>query len=248
VSRRKGSAVPACIEIDSENAASRLIDYLLMDQDIMLLVEALQRSFPTPPSEGEQGGWAAPSLNVLDCVLSLNRNYDKFCLPRVERFKEQHPTVDTLANLLDLIRTYSDPLEFSVKELNYRDENRAATLVGVLNYLIEVQKNFTGSSETDRLIVWASSAKPYDYESLGIRGFGLSGFQYLRILFGGQTVKPDVHIRRFVSKALGHTVQDVRALTLMEAAGKHLGWPLSALDYAIWDRLARRCSDASSAT
>jgi hypothetical protein len=147
--------------------------------------------------------------------------------------------VDTLARLLDLVDTYPSHLEFSVKELNYRDEKRAATLVGVLKYLGQVQAAFNGSSEASRLTDWANSAKPYDYEALGIPGFGLSGFQYLRILFGAQTVKPDVHIRRFVSRAVGRAVRDVQALTLLEAAGKRLGWPLSALDYAIWDGLAR---------
>jgi hypothetical protein len=209
------------------------------DQDAKLMIEVLQHSFPVPPDEGESGGWSVPPLNVLDCVLSLNRHYDRFCLPRVRQFANQHPEVDTLTRLLDLINTYPNHLEFSVMELNYRDEKRAVTLVGVLGYLLQVQAAFNGSSEASRLTNWAKSAKPYDHETLGIPGFGLSGFQYLRILFGAQTVKPDVHIRRFVSKAIGHPVQDVQALLLVEAAGKHLGWPLPSLDYAIWEGLAR---------
>jgi hypothetical protein len=111
-------------------------------------------------------------------------------------------------------------------------------LVDVLHYLIQVQKAFNNSSETSRLTAWATAAKPSDYDALGIRGFGLSGFQYLRILFGVQTVKPDRHICRFVSKAVGRTVQDVQALSLLEAAGRHLEWQLSALDFAIWERLS----------
>jgi hypothetical protein len=147
--------------------------------------------------------------------------------------------VDTLESLLRLINRYSTPLEFSTKELNYRDEERAATLVGVLTHLLQVQNAFKGSSETSRLRQWARKARPSDYEALGIRGFGLSGFQYLRMLFRAQTAKPDVHIRRFVSKAVGHVVGDVQALTLLEDAARRLKWPLLALDNAIWDRLAR---------
>jgi len=52
-------------------------------------------------------------------------------------------------------------------------------------------------------------------------------------------VKPDVHIRRFVSTAVGQTVGDVEALTLLEVAGDHLAWPLADLDYTVWDTLAR---------
>ena len=209
-----------------------------MDQDTRLLIEALRRSFPAPPRRGSDS-WPAPPLNVLDCVLSLNRRYDTFCEPRVQRFANQHPEVDTLESLLRLINRYSTPLEFSTKELNYRDEERAATLVGVLTHLLQVQNAFKGSSETSRLRQWARKARPSDYEALGIRGFGLSGFQYLRMLFRAQTAKPDVHIRRFVSKAVGHVVGDVQALTLLEDAARRLKWPLLALDNAIWDRLAR---------
>ena len=157
----------------------------------------------------------------------------------MQQFANQHPEVDTLTRLLHLVNKYPTPLEFSIKELDYRDEGRAATLVGVLTYLLQAQKAFKGSSETSRLRQWASKAKPIDYEALGIRGFGLSGFQYLRMLFRAQTAKPDVHIRRLVSKAVGHAVGDAQALTLLESAAKHLKWPLLALDNAIWDRLAR---------
>ena len=209
-----------------------------VDRDTRLLIETLRHCFPTPPRRGF-ARWSVPPLNVLDCVLSLNRRYETFCKPRVQQFANQHPEVDTLTRLLHLINKYPTSLEFSIKELDYRDEGRAATLVGVLTYLLQAQKAFKGSSETSRLRQWARKAKPNDYEALGIRGFGLSGFQYLRMLFRAQTAKPDVHIRRFVSKAVGHPVGDVQALTLLEGAAKHLRWPLLALDNAIWDRLAR---------
>jgi hypothetical protein len=209
-----------------------------MDQDTRLLIEALRRSFPTPPKRGFNS-WSVPPLNVLDCVLSLNRRYDTFCKPRVHKFASQHPEVDTLARMVRLINRYSTPLEFSITELDYRDGQRAATLVGVLTHLIQAQKAFKGSSETSRLKQWAKKAKPGDYEALRIRGFGLAGFQYLRMLFRAQTAKPDVHIRRFVSNAVGHAVGDVQALTLLEVAAKRLRWPPLALDNAIWDRNAR---------
>lgn len=209
-----------------------------LDEATRRVLDKLHLEFPIPP-EKEFDVWPVPPLNVLDCVLSLNRRYDEFCLPRVEKFANQHPGITTLASLLDLIESYPTPLDFSATELNYRDERRAATLVSVLKSLLQVQKAFTNSEETSRLTAWAHSVKPTDYETFGVRGFGLSGFQYLRMLFGVQTIKPDVHICRFVSDAVGRTVGDDEALVLMEAAGKHLEWPLSRLDYAIWDRGAR---------
>jgi hypothetical protein len=130
-----------------------------LDQDTRLLIETLRHCFPTPPRRGF-ASWSVPPLNVLDCVLSLNRRYETFCKPRVRQFANQHPEVDTLTRLLHLINKYPTPLEFSIRELDYRDEGRAATLVGVLTYLLQAQKAFKGSSETSRLRQWASKAKP----------------------------------------------------------------------------------------
>ena len=203
------------------------------------VADALRRAFPAGPPAGEAGGWLNPALDVLDCVLSLNRNYDRFCLPRVNAFAKQHPEVTSLKGLLGLIASYRTPLAFSITELAYQDERRAETLIGVTRYLATKQGCFSGPTEAQRLSQWAVSAKPSDYLGVGVPGFGLSGFQYLRILLGAQAVKPDIYIQRFVSTALGEKAGDVEALTLLEEAGQHLGWRLADLDYAIWDRGAR---------
>jgi len=71
-----------------------------------------------------------------------------------------------------------------------------------------------------------------------VHGFGLAGFQYLRMLFGAQTAKPDIHIRRFVADAVRHRVSDAEALTLLEAAAREEGLRLADLDYSIWQELS----------
>ncbi len=210
------------------------------EQDVDRLIAALCRAFgDNPPSRTFGGGWPAPAMNVLDCVLSLNRRYYAFCEPRLDRFEKAHPEVQTLAQLLQLIGKYSTPLEFSITELDYHDEKRAATLVGVTTYLNHAQDEFDGQTEALRLEQWAASVTPEDYETPRVRGFALAGFQYLRMLFGAQTAKPDVHIRRFVSEAVGRTVVDAQALTLLEIAAKRLGWPLLELDNELWELRAQ---------
>ena len=77
--------------------------------------------------------------------------------------------------------------------------------------------------------------KPHECETLGIRGFKVVGFQYLRMLFGADTTKPDVHIRGFISEALNHRrISDYEALSLLEAAALRLGLSVRAVDSAIW--------------
>jgi hypothetical protein len=202
------------------------------------LARAIRRRFPTVERD-RYFSWKSPPLNVLDCVLSLNWNYDRFCLPTVERFTKQRPEVETLAGLRRLINRYVSPAEFSEKELNYRHPARAEILLAVTDYLLRAQRQFTGSTEMRRLRGWAVLARPGDYKTLNIHGFALSGFQYLRMLFGAQTTKPDRHIRTFVGNALGRRVGDVEALTALEAVASKAKLRLRDLDYAIWESLAR---------
>ena len=81
---------------------------------------------------------------------------------------------------------------------------------------------------------WALAVSASEYEAPRVRGFGLAGFQYLRALLGAPAVKPDVHIKRFVSGAVGRSIQDWEALSLLETAASQLSWDLSALDNEVW--------------
>jgi hypothetical protein len=203
------------------------------------LISKLQDLFPVGPPAERILGWGNPPLDVLNCVLSLHRPYYSFCYPRVEKFSNRHRDVQSLQALLSLIQLYQSPLEFSTRELDYRDEARAEILVGVLNYLLAAQLSFEGDSVEERLRKWAESSKPQDYALVGVSGFALSGFQYLRMLLGAQATKPDVYIRRFVSAAVGYKVSDVKAQSLLEEACGTLKWPLSDLDYTVRETLAR---------
>ena len=138
----------------------------------------------------EDYGWPHPPLNVLDCVLSLNRRYEGFVVPRVEDFARRHPDIVRLRHLLELIDQYKTPLKFSVSELDYYHEERAETIRGVVQYLINEQRMYEGSTEAERLRQWATSVTHREYRTVGVRGFGLAGFQYLRMLFGARPPNP----------------------------------------------------------
>ncbi len=189
----------------------------------------------------ENYGWPQnTALCVLDCVLSLNRRYDSVVLPRLEMFARQRPEVVELAHLSDLMRKHEDAGAFCLKELRYNDVRREQTLKGVLEYLLMVQSRYEGESEWERLGAWAVAVRPQDYLAVGVRGFALSGFQYMRMLFGAQTTKPDIHIIRFVSQIVGRKVTDVKALELLEQAALQANLPLREVDNAIWEAGARQ--------
>lgn len=182
------------------------------------LAETLRQRFAVVSSRSDEIWWQSPAAKVIDCVLSLNRQYDRVVQPRVQRFIRNHPHVETLSQLRVLMTHYPRPLDFSEKELDYRHQDRAETLLGVIDYLLDVQQDHAGDTETERLEHWAAWARPGDYLAVGVRGFGLAGFQYLRMLFGAQTTKPDIHVIRFVSKYVDRQVTNIQALYLLERA------------------------------
>lgn len=207
-----------------------------------LLADAIRRTFPTITASRDPA-WSRPAaLRVIDAVLSLNRNYDSFLVPRLDAFQANFPDVRSVAELHDMLASFEDPHAFLKQTMRYDDRARAATLAGVVAYLLkEVSAN---APETDALRNWAEEAKPEDYKKMGVRGFGLAGFQYLRMLFGANTTKPDVHVLRFVSEALGRPVSDVEGLRLLEEAAGSWGLSLRDLDTSIWERSARATSGA----
>ena len=189
----------------------------------------------------EDYGWPNNSvLSVIDCVLSLNRRYDGFVLPRVEALARRRPDAVELAHLSEMLDCCPKVGDFCLRELNYNHAQREQTLRGVVKYMISAQAEYAETSEWNRLQAWAKATKPGDYFSVGVSGFGLSGFQYMRMLFGAQTTKPDIHIMRFVSHVVGRKVSDVQALQLLETASAKLGLPLREVDGAIWEASARR--------
>jgi hypothetical protein len=135
--------------------------------------------------------------------------------------------------------SFESPDAFVRDALTYRDALRAQVLSGVLDFLLKVSASRPGNSELERLENWARETRPAEYRGVGIRGFGLAGFQYLRMLFGANTTKPDVHIRRYVGAAVGRRVSDVQALDLLEEAADAHGVALRDVDTTIWERSAR---------
>lgn len=208
-------------------------------QDSDRLRDALRRDFPTVVPSADRAWSRAPALRVIDCVLSLNRNYDRFVVPRLDTFERTFPQVITLCQLRDLIASYDSPDAFVRDALNYRHADRAQTLSEVVDYIVGTVLGNRQIEELEQLQQWAVGARPSDYQTLRIRGFGLAGFQYLRMLFGANTTKPDVHICRYVQAALGRHVSDTAALTLLEEAVRGDSIKLRDIDTAIWEDSAR---------
>lgn len=209
--------------------------------DLERLSQSLRSDFPSVKQSTDLAWSRSSAVRVIDCVLSLNRNYDHFVVPRLNRFELRFPETTTVEALRGQIDGFDDAEHFMRETLDYRDANRARILDAVVSRLLVHSRASTGANELSRIERWATEASPRDYEIDRIRGFALAGHQYLRMLFGANTTKPDVHILRYVHKSIGRSAPPLEALTLLEEACATTGTRIRDLDTTIWESSARGC-------
>ena len=63
---------------------------------------------------------------------------------------------------------------------------------------------------------------------------GYAILKWLQIRLGIDTVKPDVHVKRFVSDCIGRKVKDEETVEAVEVIARELEIPAFRLDAAIW--------------
>jgi len=210
-----------------------------MESDLSRLTEKLRR-IASGVRPSADPAWSRPvAIRVVDCVLSLNRNYDCFVVPRIERLMKTHPELRSVVQLAILMSKYDNPATFVESELNYKHDDRACILEAVVRFVCGLVRGASADKEEAVLKRWAVATKPEVYRSLNIKGFKLAGFQYLRMLFGAQTTKPDKHIIAFVSDALSRQVSALEALELLEAASVRAHLSIRDVDTSIWETSAR---------
>lgn len=210
------------------------------ESDITALTTKLEQIKPHVSKSNDSEWSHPPAVKIIDCVLSPNRSYDKFVVPRLDVFMNRHPEIHRVSQLSDLMADYSTPHEFVVKELNYNYKDRARILQSVVTFVLSVVKQSPRTPEEDTLKQWAMRANPGDFQTLKIKGFALASFQYLRKFFGADTAIPTVHIRDFISEVLGRKVSDLTALVLLEAASERACLSVRDVDTYIWRSRARR--------
>ena len=221
----------------------------IAEVDILTVAAELEQISPNVKVPIDPEWSRPPAVKVIDCVLSLNRPYDTFVVPRLDTFVERHPKIRRVTDLAELIANYPTPHAFVQQELNYNHEARANTLASVVKYVCTIVKRAqTVEEEKETLKQWAIQAEPQEHLTLNIRGFAIAGFQYLRMLFGADTTKPDVHIIRFLSDILNRNLSTTESLLLLEAASKRTGLSVRAVDSYIWKRGARPAETADITT
>ena len=206
------------------------------DRDVQALVAMLRKLELEPAETSEEFKYENPVLVLLDAVLSIRRKYYAFVVPRVKGFEKDFPQVQNLNQLLDLISVSS--IEGFCRIWNYNHESRVLILRDLALRFICYADDLKEKSDLDAMKHWTSSCTVFDHKFFGVKGIGLATFQYLRMMLGVPTVKPDVHIRRAVSTIIEREVNDIDAIELIEKASTELGYPAIIIDNYFWKKYA----------
>lgn len=152
----------------------------------------------------------------------------------MERFKRRNsgrPT--TLDELVSLLSRYPDDKEgniaLALEMWGYRFWTRAAQLRRLVEYFDSV-----GVSDLSSLQAWASTSTFDDFRRR-VHGLGPAVYQWLVMRQGVDTVKPDVHVRRFAERAVGRRLSDEDVVEVITRAAQLLGRKAHEVDWASWE-------------
>ena len=216
----------------------------ISDADVMRVAERIRKIGLERISRRSDAYGHSPAVRVLNSVLSLNLNYKNTVYPKLMAFQDNHPDVKLVSELANLIARYETPIDFLAQEFGFKHKPKsimkANAIDAVANYLCNVASESPEVSEEVAIQQWAMTVKPEDYQYLGIKGFKIAGFQWLRMLFGANTTKPDVHINNFLSETLDREIYGRESVYLMEAIASELEVSVQALDNSIWRIMSKR--------
>lgn len=171
-----------------------------------------------------------PALILIDAVLSINRQYRPFVVPRLEYFKKNFPFVNSLNELKTLIEKYGKTNFHKV--WNYKHEKRVEILSDLVSFFINIkQKN---EKDIDAMKRWARTVDLSKYKLLPVSGIGFATSQYIRKMLEIDTVKPDVHILKSIKLWGEVSLNEREAVEFIEEVSKKLGLSSTTLDNTIW--------------
>jgi hypothetical protein len=111
----------------------------------------------------------------------------------------------------------------------YYHWRRARELRGLVAYFRE-----RDVTDLDELRSWAAVSRVEDFAGT-IKSLGSTVYQGLVLRLGVDTVKPDVHLLRFVANAVGRPVGERETVDALEQVAVRLGMRPRTLDRSIWE-------------
>ena len=209
-------------------------------EDYNKLKSAISKIELLEGQDNELGNYTNAVLICIDAVLSINRKYYSFVVPRIKNFQENYSNIDTLLKLKELIKS-SSIQQFS-KIWDYNHPQRFEVLTNLVEKLIDcsnIKDLDSSESELKKLRSWARSTNVYDYKNFNVRGIGITTYQYIRMLLGTKTVKPDTHIKKYIFSVLNKNLNEYDIIDIFEKACKSENIDIAKADHSLWKQCAQ---------
>lgn len=203
---------------------------MLSQQEFALVLEKCKE---LPPAKGmylEDDYVTNLLLTVLDYQLHerIVKKADAF-------FRENRQgEIRTAGDLKRVLARYPDDkagnTRLSQHLWGYKYWNRAHQLRELLAYFESI-----GITSQEALKGWAESSCFEQGFKGRVRGLGFAVYQWLVMRQGVETIKPDVHVRRFVESIIHRSPTDDELVEALEKVAKQLGLKAYELDWRIWE-------------
>ncbi len=173
-------------------------------------------------------------MNLLETVLDYQM-HTTAVVKALEYFKAHRwKEVRMLDDLEVLLSQYPDDQTGNTALAGHlwgnRHWRRAHELRGLAAYFRSI-----GVIDRETLKAWAHRSEFHrDFEGR-VKGLGPVVYQWLVMRQGVDTVKPDVHVRRFAEAALGRPLSDDDIVEVVTRAAGVLGIKAYELDWRIWE-------------
>jgi hypothetical protein len=173
-------------------------------------------------------------MNLLETVLDYMMQTE-VVVKALEHFREEcWNEVRSLDDLEQLIARFPEDqagnTALAQHLWGYNLWTRAQQLRGLTRYFRSI-----GVVDQEQLRQWAHRSRfKRDFEGR-VKGLGPAVYQWLVMRQGVDTVKPDVHVRRFAEAAVGRPLNDQDVIELTAEAARRLGIKAFELDWRIWE-------------
>jgi hypothetical protein len=203
---------------------------VITEEDIESVVAAGRGLSPAASSYLEEDFVMNLLETVLDYMLQTTVVITALEYFRANRWKD----IRTLDDLDAVLARYSEDQKgntaLAVHLWGYRLWTRAQQLRDLAHYFRSI-----AVVDGESLRAWAHASE-FKRDFAGqVKGLGPAVYQWLVMRQGVDTVKPDVHVRRFAETAVGRPLSDQDLIDVVSQAARRLDIKAYEFDWRIWE-------------
>jgi hypothetical protein len=203
---------------------------VISEEDIEKLASAARKLAPSASAYLEEDF----VMNLLETVLDYMLQTE-VVVKALKRFRENRwNEVRSLDDLEQLLARFPEDqagnTALAQHLWGYNLWTRAQQLRDLTRYFRSI-----GVVDQEQLRQWAHRSSFKTDFAGRVKGLGPAVYQWLVMRQGVDTVKPDVHVRRFAEAAVGRTLNDQDVIELTTKAAQRIGIKAFELDWRIWE-------------